>query len=1092
MAETGGVSKVESDSTSLGTRISLPIEKEGKQTGNMNFANDDIMSGTPSKSLTAPRHPPFFKEYSQNNFRRRPNVDLKVRVPSSNAESPSCSASLSEWKVNTGRINSAISPGEIDDMEKEKKSETRSEQYGSPSFSTLAENVGFGSTSALRSWSSDKVPERRTGYNKEYEHSSSMEEFKSQYASLPSRGSGARSPFRAGSSSETANLNIMSSRLGGSDWLEQKSPTDEDNQFVDRIISDESERNPKITSATMAKHRRQGSGTSVSSRKTLTEHSPVHAQSHSINDMETLFNVVHERKRQSAEIKSAFDELVRDLEYLRKAREEDDAYLGIIRDRLEIMDQSVNEKAVECDKLAEELANLDEEMAKLEESAKETSKLATGEDFQRLGAVKAMSLLENHLKALHMATEAQNALAEALERRLQVAKKGISLFSGPDAKNRYEAALKSIEEHSSRLQSARTRCTIAREELRKLREQRDLVVPVIERAEQIKKELQDTEVEADFLEQEVSKLRQELQQLDENFDSLDRLLEESQLQMTQGKSRIETASKLKEKLLSDCSTKMKLIEVLRDQCEEIKTQTASKETHGADLEHVNATMESALAQANEVMSLLSKAISSSKQSNGRTSKTDSITSSEQNVSHLAQSMNENADQTKAPRRRKQSPTKPPKPPKSLETPSLSTQESVLETDDHTILHHSMEVLSKPKQERMLPSSGIGNLVSCTVDYADSASTEQREESRETSSEARGSKKVEEGGDMLRSVGTTRSVNGVFDRLDPATSQHRSITSYRDQKSTSAASSLRGSCVNTVSTDWAYPLSSTTRNEDIRKESSVSSPFHTMNSRVNTKDDPKDTVTADATSHSGREISWSYIFIHGEMYNSRTLFVSPLEDTREAELYMDQKLSSNRIAVCWYRLPRGSNMIDRTALRTMGIQYVTTADDVGHRLVVEIEQNGTSNGNSDMEKPNAVTDIISTDPEMERKVSQWVSEGQKAFLVEDELTGERRGIFLSSSKIKVQKQTHRDQSSTNHMSDDVTGVWITEEKRSWASDPSIRLDDMDPLTFQLTLSHTFVFRTATCEQRDLIALSIRRFHSRFFALQRTRKIHCQFQ
>ncbi|EME28734.1 uncharacterized protein Gasu_37850 [Galdieria sulphuraria] len=1033
------------------------------------------------KMQTGASSPLLTRDTSSSTTKKRNNVDLKIRIPSTTSETThSWSSPIGEGRPSSSRVARAV----IEPDTGERKADSKSEQYegycGSPYLSELGR---LGSSTALLSWSNDRTTERKTASAKDWEAYSPVlaQEPKAYSASYISKGGRARSPFRTNSTSDsvalTDSVNNTTFAVNNDMEVKYRLKDEETKGGVDKIVSDESERNcSKMVSVSASKHRRQGSGTSISSRKTLTEHSPLYYNNETSN-LDDWIGVVQERKRQASEIKSAFDELARDLDYFRKAREEDDSYLSIVRERLESLDLVSSEKATLCEKLMDELAQMDAEMAKLEENVAEYGKAAAREETQRLGAAKAMSLLENHLKALNVAIEAETTLADALERRLQVAKTGISLFSGPDAKQRYEVALKTIEDDSASLRSAHERCNHAREELKRLKEQKDLIIPVIERAEQMKKEYQEAESEAQCLEQEVFKLRQELQTLDENFDSLDRVLEDCEFRSSQATSRIATASKLKEKLVSDCSSKAKLLEVLKDQCEEIRFQAVNKESTLSQMETFNAHMESALAQANEVISVLSKAIADSKNSSRNTStsasKTESISSSDRVATYSPYNSADPTITSKSQRKRRQSPTKPPKPPKSSEAQSHSTQESVLETDD--VSTNQLDI------ESPLVHEGDANTQVNTT-----------------------RKKVDDrggtGADMLRSVGTTRSMNGVFDRLEPSSSHYKSSSAREQASASGASSSVRGSIVNTVSSDWAYPLSSTTRNDEQRKQSSVTSPPYPPVEHASAAKNVQ--AVGDEISQSAQEVSWDRVYIHGEFYNSRTLFASPFEDIREAELYMDRDRVSNNVIIGWYRLPRGSNMIDRTALRTVGMQYVTTADDIGHRLVVEIQLKESSRYNNHMsegERPNAVTDIISTDPEMDRKVSQWISEGQKAFLVEDELTGERRGIFLSSTKLKVQKQTSHDRNNINATNtssssivEDVGGIWITEEKKSWAADPGIRLDDMDPLSFQLTLTHTFVFRAATSEQRDLIAICIRRFYSRFFALQRTRKVNCQFQ
>jgi len=1041
--------------------------------------------------------------------KRRPNIDLKIRIPGNTTESThSWSSPIGEGRIGSSGV--ARTEAENGERRSDSKSEQQEGSCSSPYLSDLGR---FSSSTALRSWSNDRSTDRRTASAKDWEANSPVltEEPKIYSASHLFKKGRARSPLRTNSASDSvaANENYSNTTTVNNDTEPRyRVRTDES---VDRIVSDESERNSsKLTTSSVPKHRRQGSGTSISSRKTLTEHSPHNNNSNNngnneTNNVDYWISVVQERKRQASEIKSAFDELARDLEYFRKAREEDDSYLTVVRERLESMDVVSSEKAAHCDKLMNELAQIDSEMAKLEENVAEYSKVAAKEETQRFGAAKAMSLLENHLKALNAAIEAENILAEALERRLQVAKTGISLFSGPDAKQRYEVALKTIEEDSANLRAAQDRCNHAREELKRLKEQRDLIIPVIERAEQMKKECREAESEAQYLEQEVSKLRQELQNLDENFDSLDRVLEEYEFRSSQARNRIATASKLKEKLVSDCASKMKLLEVLNDQCEEIRLQASNNERNLSQMEAYNANMESALAQANEAIAALSKAIAESRNSSRNTSvsKAASTSSSDPAVTYSLYNSTEPSNVVKSQRKRGQSPTKPPKPPRSSGSPSHSTQEgSVADTDEGERHVSEGNVKSKPENDLDTihsPTASFNRLdmESPLIQEQEAAGNAQVSTIQKKGDDRAGGT----GADFLRSFGTTRSMNGVLDRIEPASTHHKS-TSLREQASVSGgSSSVRGSVVNTISSDWAYPLSSTTRNEEQRKQSSLTSPPYSSTEHANGSKNVE--TLGDEVSQTGGEVSWERVYIHGEFYNSRTLFASPFENIREAELYMDRDRVSNNVIIGWYRLPRGSNMIDRTALRNVGMQYVTTADDIGHRLVVEIQLKESSKYNSHIkegERPNAVTDIISTDPEMDRKVSQWVSEGQKAFLVEDELTGERRGIFLSSTKLKVQKQASQDRnsnhgvntSSTSSAVDDVGGIWITEEKKSWAADPTIRLDDMDPLSFQLTLTHTFVFRAATSEQRDLIAICIRRFYSRFFALQRTRKVNCQFQ
>ncbi|GJQ14207.1 hypothetical protein GpartN1_g5998.t1 [Galdieria partita] len=1086
--------------TEKGENIVYFPRKEDSAVFQVENSSRRVPTGASSPQLTRDTSSPITK--------RRPNVDLKIRIPSNTSETThSWSSPVGEGRPGSSRILRATTEAETGERKTDSKSEQYEGSYGSPYLSDLGR---LGSSTAWRSWSNDRTTERKTASAKDWEVNSPtlIEEPKIYSASYLTKKGRARSPFRTNSASDfvvTADTMNNTSLTVNNDMETKYRLKNEDVKSVDRIVSDESERNSsKVSTVPVSKHRRQGSGTSISSRKTLTEHSPLHFNNESSN-LDDWINVVQERKRQASEIKSAFDELARDLEYFRKARDEDDSYLSIVRERLESLDLASSEKATLCEKLVEELAQIDSEMAKLEDNVSEYSKTAAKEETQRLGAAKAMSLLENHLKALNAAIEAENTLADALERRLQVAKTGISLFSGPDAKQRYEVALKTIEEDSASLCAAHDRCNHAREELKRLKEQRDLIIPVIERAEQMKKECQEAESEAQYLEQEVFKLRQELQNLDENFDSLDRVLEECEYRISQAKSRTVTAGKLKEKLLADCSSKAKLLEVLKDQCEEIQFQASSKEGALSQMESFNSNLESALAQANEAIAALSKAIADSKNSSRNTStsasKTESISSSDRVATHSPYNSGDPTSVVRSQRKRRQSPTKPPKPPKSSEAQSHSTQESILETDDGDRNVSEANIRSKPVENDLdtIPSPSV------STNRVDTESPLVHEEEGDTSTQMNVTrKKVDDrggtGADMLRSVGTTRSMNGVFDRLEPSSSQYKSSLPREQASASGASSSVRGSVVNTVSSDWAYPLSSTTRNDEQRKQSSVTSPPYPLVQHANTSKNVQ--TMRDEISQSAREVSWDRVYIHGEFYNSRTLFASPFGDIREAELYMDRDRVSNNVIIGWYRLPRGSNMIDRTALRTVGMQYVTTADDIGHRLVVEIQLKETNRYNNHInegERPNAVTDIISTDPEMDRKVSQWVSEGQKAFLVEDELTGERRGIFLSSTKLKVQKQTSQDRNnssvantSSSSIMEDVGGIWVTEEKKSWAADPSIRLDDMDPLSFQLTLTHTFVFRAATSEQRDLIAICIRRFYSRFFALQRTRKVNCQFQ
>ncbi|KAF6001462.1 hypothetical protein F1559_001478 [Cyanidiococcus yangmingshanensis] len=230
-------------------------------------------------------------------------------------------------------------------------------------------------------------------------------------------------------------------------------------------------------------------------------------------------------------------------------------------------------------------------------------------------------------------------------------------------------------------------------------------------------------------------------------------------------------------------------------------------------------------------------------------------------------------------------------------------------------------------------------------------------------------------------------------------------------------------------------------------------------------------------------------IRGEHFNNRTLtaVVSGLEN-------------ASTLAVRWYRLSRHAETLSSYAYRCEGSRYRTTADDVGMRLAAVVDAPGISS-------LRAMTESIQVAPDMEERLSSWMLDGRAAFLVRDEASGAPRSILVSKRHVKVQRmaQQRRDREASRiaeHFEQDVhdtmedfdprEGHWITEEKKLWTPFIKVILDEADPRAFVLILDHTFAFRAAGAEQRDLITLCIRQFAVRYRTGSSAQRHECRMQ
>ncbi|KAK4538665.1 hypothetical protein CDCA_CDCA19G4690 [Cyanidium caldarium] len=253
---------------------------------------------------------------------------------------------------------------------------------------------------------------------------------------------------------------------------------------------------------------------------------------------------------------------------------------------------------------------------------------------------------------------------------------------------------------------------------------------------------------------------------------------------------------------------------------------------------------------------------------------------------------------------------------------------------------------------------------------------------------------------------------------------------------------------------------------------------------------------------------------------------------------------------WYRLSRHSDAISPYAYRCQHTRYHTTADDVGMRLValaalsptltlraftealqvapemedrlatwmldgraaflVEDEATGIPRAIV-VSKKNLKIQRLATAAGMQVMATQahWLQQQQQRPAWTDptaaaDATVRHSRLEASSSTRRRRHSPPTDHDSTmqagstliNDAYDDTfdwrRGHWITEEKKPWLPHFKATLDDNDPRAFSVTLDHTFVFRAAGPEQRDLIVLCIRRFAARYRLGSHAPRHECRMQ